>query len=49
MCVPITAVLCWLSAGAAFCQRGPAPFYGGHRWPNWQIYLAKYAPLLFRD
>ena len=22
---------------------------GGHSWPNWQVYLAKYAPLLFRD
>lgn len=22
---------------------------GGHSWPNWQQYLAKYAPLLFRD
>jgi len=21
----------------------------GHSWPNWQIYLSKYAPLLFRD
>jgi enterochelin esterase family protein len=27
MRVLITAALCWLSAGAAFCQRGPAPFY----------------------
>ena len=25
------------------------PSGGGHSWPNWQIYLAKYAPLLFRD
>jgi enterochelin esterase family protein len=22
---------------------------GGHSWPNWQQYLAKYTPLLFRD
>jgi enterochelin esterase-like enzyme len=22
---------------------------GGHSWPNWQVYLSKYAPLLFRD
>ena len=22
---------------------------GGHSWPNWQGYLAKYAQLLFRD
>ena len=22
---------------------------GGHSWPNWQDYLTKYAPLLFRD
>ena len=22
---------------------------GGHSWPNWQTYLSKYAPLLFRD
>ena len=22
---------------------------GGHSWPNWQVYLAKYAQLLFRD
>jgi enterochelin esterase family protein len=22
---------------------------GGHSWPNWQIYLSKYAPLLFHD
>ena len=22
---------------------------GGHSWPNWQIYLSKYTPLLFRD
>jgi enterochelin esterase-like enzyme len=21
---------------------------GGHSWPNWQVYLSKYAPLLFR-
>jgi enterochelin esterase family protein len=21
----------------------------GHSWPNWQTYLSKYAPLLFRD
>ncbi|MDQ6679126.1 MAG: alpha/beta hydrolase-fold protein, partial [Acidobacteriota bacterium] len=21
----------------------------GHSWPNWQVYLSKYAPLLFRD
>ena len=21
----------------------------GHSWPNWQIYLSKFAPLLFRD
>ena len=25
------------------------PSGGGHSWPNWQIYLANYAPLLFRD
>jgi enterochelin esterase-like enzyme len=25
------------------------PSGGGHSWPNWQVYLAKYAPLLFRD
>ena len=22
---------------------------GGHSWPNWQAYLSKYTPLLFRD
>ena len=22
---------------------------GGHSWPNWQVYLSRYAPLLFRD
>ena len=22
---------------------------GGHSWPNWQVYLSKYAPLLFRE
>lgn len=22
---------------------------GGHSWPNWQVYLSKLAPLLFRD
>lgn len=22
---------------------------GGHSWPNWQVYLSKYAPLLFRN
>jgi enterochelin esterase-like enzyme len=22
---------------------------GGHSWPNWQVYLSKYTPLLFRD
>ena len=22
---------------------------GGHSWPNWQVYLSKYAPLLFRQ
>jgi enterochelin esterase-like enzyme len=22
---------------------------GGHSWPNWQTYLSKYAPVLFRD
>jgi enterochelin esterase-like enzyme len=22
---------------------------GGHSWPNWQVYLSKYAPILFRD
>ena len=21
---------------------------GGHSWPNWQVYLSKYAPLLFQ-
>lgn len=21
----------------------------GHSWPNWQVNLSKYAPLLFRD
>lgn len=25
------------------------PSGGGHSWPNWQTYLAKYLPLLFRD
>ena len=25
------------------------PSGGGHSWPNWQIYLSKYAPLLFRE
>jgi enterochelin esterase family protein len=24
------------------------PSDGGHSWPNWQVYLSKYAPLLFR-
>ena len=22
---------------------------GGHSWPNWQVYLSRYTPLLFRD
>lgn len=22
---------------------------GGHSWPNWQVYLSKYAPLLFQN
>ena len=22
---------------------------GGHSWPNWQVYLSKYASLLFRE
>ena len=22
---------------------------GGHSWPNWQVYLSRYAPLLFKD
>jgi enterochelin esterase family protein len=22
---------------------------GGHSWPNWQVYLSKFTPLLFRD
>ena len=22
---------------------------GGHSWPNWQVYLSKYTPLLFRE
>lgn len=25
------------------------PSGGAHSWPNWQVYLSKYAPLLFRD
>jgi len=25
------------------------PSGGGHSWPNWQVYLSKYAPLLFKD
>jgi enterochelin esterase-like enzyme len=25
------------------------PSGGGHSWPNWQIYLSKYAPLLFQN
>ena len=25
------------------------PCGGGHGWPNWQVYLSQYAPLLFRD
>jgi enterochelin esterase-like enzyme len=25
------------------------PSGGGHSWPNWQVYLSKYASLLFRD
>lgn len=25
------------------------PSGAGHSWPNWQTYLSKYAPLLFRD
>jgi enterochelin esterase-like enzyme len=25
------------------------PSDGGHSWPNWQVYLAKYALLLFQD
>ena len=25
------------------------PSGGGHSWPNWQVYLSKYATLLFRD
>jgi enterochelin esterase-like enzyme len=25
------------------------PSAGGHSWPNWQVYLSKYAQLLFRD
>ena len=25
------------------------PSGGGHSWPNWQVYLSKYIPLLFRD
>ena len=25
------------------------PSGGGHSWPNWQVYLSKYAPLLFRN
>jgi len=25
------------------------PSDGGHSWPNWQVYLSRYAPLLFRD
>jgi enterochelin esterase family protein len=25
------------------------PSGGGHSWPNWQVYLSKLAPLLFRD
>jgi len=24
------------------------PSDAGHSWPNWQVYLSKYAPLLFR-
>jgi len=25
------------------------PSGGAHSWPNWQVYLSKFAPLLFRD
>ena len=25
------------------------PSGGGHSWPNWQVYLSKYVPLLFRN
>lgn len=25
------------------------PSGGGHSWPDWQVYLSKYAPLLFRN
>lgn len=25
------------------------PSGGGHSWPNWQVYLSKYTPLLFRN
>lgn len=25
------------------------PSGGGHSWPNWQVYLSKYAPLLFHE
>jgi enterochelin esterase-like enzyme len=25
------------------------PSGGGHSWPNWQVYLSKFAPLLFQD
>jgi enterochelin esterase-like enzyme len=25
------------------------PSGGGHSWPNWQVYLSKFAPLLFRE
>jgi enterochelin esterase family protein len=25
------------------------PSDAGHSWPNWQVYLSKYVPLLFRD
>ena len=25
------------------------PSGGGHSWPNWQVYLSKYAPLLFQN
>ncbi|MFL6417113.1 MAG: alpha/beta hydrolase-fold protein [Bryobacteraceae bacterium] len=25
------------------------PSGGAHSWPNWQVYLSKYTPLLFRD
>jgi enterochelin esterase family protein len=25
------------------------PSGGAHSWPNWQVYLSKYTPLLFRN